>query len=158
MTKSQYEVKTPGLLSVLSFATVLRPWQCRISLLWALAQSIFLSGYSQKEVPQQVMQQIYDEVKTPYKYGLVITPENDSKKIDCPSVFRKGKDWYMTYILFDGRGYETWLAKSKNLLDWKTLGRLMSFGDTTDKDNDGMGCQPKSRLYCFAGYQVGRIL
>ena len=68
------------------------------------------------------MQHIYEEVKAPYKYGLVITPENDTKKIDCPSVFRKGKYWYMTYILFDGRGYETWLAKSKDLLDWKNIG------------------------------------
>jgi len=89
---------------------------------------------AQKEVPQQVMQQVYDEVKTPYKYGLVITPVDKNKKVDCPSVFRKGKDWYMTYIVFDGRGYETWLAKSKNLLEWKTLGRIMSFGDRTNKD------------------------
>ena len=85
-----------------------------------------------KDVPQQVMQKIYDEIKTPYKYGLVVTPENNSKKIDCPSVFRKGRNWYMTYIVFDGRGYETWLAKSKNLLDWKTLGRIMSFSDTAN--------------------------
>jgi len=89
---------------------------------------------AQKDVPRSVMQQIYEEVKTPYKYGLVVTPENDSKKIDCPSVFRKGKYWYMTYILFDGRGYETWMAKSKNLLDWKTIGRIISFGDTTNKE------------------------
>ena len=90
---------------------------------------------AQKEIPQSVIQKIYDEVKTPYKYGLVVTPDNDSKKIDCPSVFRKGKNWYMTYIQFDGRGYETWLAKSKDLLEWKTIGRLMSFGDTTNKNN-----------------------
>ena len=85
----------------------------------------------QKEVPQQVMQQIYEQVKTPFKYGLVVAPETESRKIDCPSVFRKGKDWYMTYILFDGRGYETWLAKSNNLLEWKTLGRILSFRDTS---------------------------
>jgi predicted GH43/DUF377 family glycosyl hydrolase len=89
-----------------------------------------------KEVPQQIMQQVYEEIKTPYKYGLLIVPDSDSKKIDCPSVFRKGKNWYMTYIVFDGRGYETWLAKSKNLLEWKTLGRIMSFSDTADWDNN----------------------
>jgi predicted GH43/DUF377 family glycosyl hydrolase len=100
----------------------------------ALLTWLFVSA--QKEVPQQVMQKIYDEIKTPYKYGLVITSADDSKKIDCPSVFRKGKYWYMTYIVFDGRGYETWLAKSKNLLDWKTLGRIMSFSDTVDWDNN----------------------
>ena len=35
---------------------------------------------AQKEVSPSLMQQIYDEVKTPYKYGLVIAPENSSKK------------------------------------------------------------------------------
>lgn len=84
----------------------------------------------QKEVPQSVMQKIYEEVKTPYKYGLVITAPDSTKKVDCPSVFRKDNKWYMTYIVFDGRGYETWLAKSSNLLQWKTLGKVMSFGDT----------------------------
>ena len=89
-----------------------------------------------KEVPQQIMQQVYEEIKTPYKYGLLIVPDSESKKIDCPSVFRKGRNWYMTYIVFDGRGYETWLAKSKNLLEWKTLGRIMGFSDTADWDNN----------------------
>ena len=101
---------------------------------WALAQVSCITCTAQKDIPQEVMQKIYDEVKTPYKYGLVITPADKNKKIDCPSVFRKGKNWYMTYIVFDGRGYETWLAKSKDLLQWKTLGRILSFGDTSDKD------------------------
>jgi predicted GH43/DUF377 family glycosyl hydrolase len=82
------------------------------------------------------MQRIYTEVKTPYKYGLILVPADDSKKIDCPSVFRKGNTWYMTYIQFDGRGYETWLSESKDLLHWKTLGRIMSFSDTTQWDNN----------------------
>jgi predicted GH43/DUF377 family glycosyl hydrolase len=90
--------------------------------------------FAQKEVPQSVMNQIYAEVKTPYKYGMVITPADSTKKVDCPSVFRKGNNWYMTYIVFDGRGYETWLAKSKNLLNWKTLGKILSFRDTTNAD------------------------
>ncbi len=88
------------------------------------------------QVPQEIMQKVYEEVKTPFKYGLVVTPENETKKIDCPSVFRKGKYWYMTYIQFDGRGYETWIAKSKDLLQWTPLGKLMSFSDTTDWDNN----------------------
>jgi predicted GH43/DUF377 family glycosyl hydrolase len=97
--------------------------------------ALVVQSIAQIEVPQSVMEQIHNEAKTPYKYGLVVTPESDSKKIDCPSIFRKGKNWYMTYILFDGRGYETWMAKSKNLLEWETIGRIMSFGDTTNKDN-----------------------
>jgi len=100
-----------------------------VLLFWVLAaqaQSI------KKQVPDSIMQQIYHEVKTPYKYGLVLVPENDSKKMDCPSVFRQGNSWYMTYLVFDGRGYETWLAQSNDLLHWQTKGRLLSFSkDTT---------------------------
>jgi len=93
-----------------------------------------IQGFSQKstKVPAAVMEKIYNEVKTPYKYGLVIAPADNSKKIDCPSVFRKGKDWYMTYLIFNGRGYETWLSKSKDLLQWESLGRILSFSDTSN--------------------------
>src|SRR5690606_39718065 len=41
-----------------------------------------------------------------------------------------------TYLVFDGRGYETWLSKSKDLLHWKKLGRIMSFSDTAVWDAD----------------------
>jgi predicted GH43/DUF377 family glycosyl hydrolase len=86
------------------------------------------------KVPEKVMQDIYQQIKTPFKYGLVKVPEGNSKKMDCPSVFRKGGKWYMTYLIYDGRGYETWLAKSNDLLHWETKGRIMSFSDTTDWD------------------------
>lgn len=87
-------------------------------------------------VSPETMQQVYDEIKTPFKYGLVIAPEDKSKKIDCPTVFQKDGHWYMTYFIFDGRGYETWLASSKNLLDWQIQGKVMAFTDTTDWDDD----------------------
>lgn len=80
----------------------------------------------EKKVSKQEMQAIYEEVKTPHKYGLVLVPESNDKKMDCPTIFKKGSKWFMTYIIFDGKGYETWLASSKNLLDWKTEGKLMS--------------------------------
>ena len=43
----------------------------------------------------------------------------------------------MTYVVYngrtgtDGRGYETWLATSDDLLTWKTLGRILSFKENT---------------------------
>lgn len=86
-------------------------------------------------VPEKVMKQIYQEIKTPFKYGLVMVPPNDSKKMDCPSIFRKDNKWIMYYLIFDGRGYETWLAESNDLLHWKNQGRIMSFSaDTTRWD------------------------
>lgn len=83
------------------------------------------------QVSDSVMQHIYEEIRTPYKFGMVIVPENDSKKIDCPTVFKKGKKWYMSYLQFDGRGYETWLAVSDDLLHWTTKGKMMSFSSDT---------------------------
>ena len=100
-----------------------------------LLQICIMAAWAQSTnntVPDSVMQHIYEQVKTPYKYGLVVVPADDGKKLDCPTVFRKGKNWYMTYVIFDGRGYETWLSESKDLLHWTTKGRLMSFSkDTT---------------------------
>ncbi|MBS1567521.1 MAG: family 78 glycoside hydrolase catalytic domain, partial [Bacteroidetes bacterium] len=86
-------------------------------------------------IPDSAMQRVYNEVKTPFKYGLVIAP-GEGKKADCPNVFRRNNQWYMTYLIFDGRGYETWLAQSNDLLHWETKGRLMSFSDTTDWDSN----------------------
>ena len=90
---------------------------------------------AQRHVTQERMQEIYDEVRTPYKYGMVVAPDSENAKIDCPTVFREGDRWYMTYVVYngrgglDGRGYETWLAESDNLLEWRTLGRLLSYRD-----------------------------
>jgi len=81
---------------------------------------------------------IYEELKTPYKHGIIVTPEQ-GRTVDCPSVFRFGQRWYMTYIVFCGRGYETWIAESRNLLRWKTLGRILSFRDGTWDANQAGG-------------------
>lgn len=44
----------------------------------------------------------------------------------------------MTYVLFDGRGYETWLAESDDLLYWNTKSRLLAFANKSwDKDQHG---------------------
>ena len=85
-------------------------------------------------VPEKEMSAIYQQIKTPYKYGLVMVPPSNDKKMDCPSIFRKNGKWYMVYIIFDGRGYETWLASSGDLLHWKSKGRLMAFSDSSDWD------------------------
>lgn len=91
-----------------------------------------VGGSAADSIPQSSMQAIYNEVKTPYKYGLVIAPTDNYHKIDCPTVFREGDKWMMTYVCYDGkegtdgRGYETWLAESADLLHWTTLGRILA--------------------------------
>ena len=88
------------------------------------------------ELPVAAMESIYQQVKTPYKYGLVVIPESNDYKVDCPTVFRNKGHWFMSYIRYDGRGYETWLAKSEDLLHWTTLGRVLAFSDSSDWDNN----------------------
>ena len=93
-----------------------------------------LGGFA-AEIPVSVMQRIYQEVRTPYKYGMVVAPTDNYHKIDCPTVFRVGDKWLMTYVVYngkdgtDGRGYETWLAESDDLLHWTTKGRILSYKD-----------------------------
>jgi hypothetical protein len=72
------------------------------------------------------MRRIYEQVKTPHKYGVVLKTEQ-GRKVDCPSVFCFGDKWYMMYIIFDGNGYETAIADSNNLLRWSPLGRILGF-------------------------------
>jgi predicted GH43/DUF377 family glycosyl hydrolase len=101
-------------------------------------------------VSKEKMKEIYEEVKTSFKYGLVVVPSDSLEKIDCPSVFRKGKEWYMTYLVFDGHGYETWLAKSSDLLSWEKMGKIMSFSDTSDWD-----CNQKAGYIALQDYEWG---
>jgi predicted GH43/DUF377 family glycosyl hydrolase len=95
--------------------------------------ALFIAGcgakMKQRAITDSVMQEIYNEIKTPYKYGLVMVPTDNSYKMDCPSVFKKGGKWFMTYLIYGGRGYETWLAESDDLLHWKHLGKVMSFSE-----------------------------
>jgi predicted GH43/DUF377 family glycosyl hydrolase len=110
-----------------------------------------------KSVPDSVMKSVFEEVKTPYKYGVVFKHPDSTKLLDSPSIFRKGNQWYMTYIVFDGQGYETWLAESNNLLDWKTKGRLLSFGQNTWDANQKAGYMALVDTEWGGSYEVGKF-
>jgi predicted GH43/DUF377 family glycosyl hydrolase len=73
------------------------------------------------------MRRIYEEVKTPYKYGVILHPGQD-ESVDCPGLFRFGGKWYMVYVAIKNKvGYETCLAESDDLLHWKLLGKILPF-------------------------------
>jgi predicted GH43/DUF377 family glycosyl hydrolase len=76
-------------------------------------------------VDADTMKSIYDQVKTPYKYGVILKGEK-GQRVDCPSVFRHNDKWYMMYIVFDGIGYETEIAESDDLLNWEKLGKILT--------------------------------
>ncbi len=78
-------------------------------------------------VKNEVMRQIYEEVKTPHKYGIVI-PAGKSEMIDCPNIFRHNGRWYLMFVAIqDNIGYETHLAVSDDLIKWERLGKILTF-------------------------------
>lgn len=91
--------------------------------LWAVASAAF--GLGPRPVTEADLNRVYEQAKTPYKYGIVLRGSHGDM-VDCPQVFRHRDRWYMTYIRFDGNGYDTWLAESNDLLEWKTLGPVLS--------------------------------
>jgi len=81
-----------------------------------------------RPVTDAAMQRVYDEVKTPFKYGVILRPETKDELFDCPSVFRFGGHWYLLYVAMKpGAGYETHLARSDDLLHWTPLGTVLPF-------------------------------
>ena len=99
-----------------------------------------------KTVSSEVMEEIYQEIKTPYKYGVVFREPDSNKIIDSPTIYRANESWYMTYIVYEAptmdesaQGYETWLAKSGDLLNWEIIGKIMSFTENTWDANQKAG-------------------
>jgi predicted GH43/DUF377 family glycosyl hydrolase len=111
-----------------------RFWNQQFRLLLPALVLSFCWGGSAEEtlprnpVPAAKMQEIYDEVKTPFKYGVVLRGDTTNQMVDCPSIFRHGQHWYLLYAaITDGVGYETFLARSADLLHWTKLGKILSF-------------------------------
>ena len=87
-----------------------------------------------KPISDSVIQEIYEEIKTPYPYGVVLRPgaqgEWDSSLVDSPGVFQiPGDDEYvyMTYVGIGDNfaGYSTGIARSKDMLNWEKIGTVL---------------------------------
>ena len=80
------------------------------------------------------MRPVYERIKTPYKYGLIVPPPGNGH-YDSPSVYRHNGRWYMTMAFFDAgrQGYETRIAVSDNLLNWSVYGTILPFRDGWDR-------------------------
>jgi predicted GH43/DUF377 family glycosyl hydrolase len=70
-------------------------------------------------------------LSTPFKYGRLVLSaserptEFDSRSVDCPYVFHHRDRFYMTYVGFDGVGYQTGLASSRNPVTWRKEGCIL---------------------------------
>ena len=119
---------SPGLVSLLIISLLVFTSACIQS--ESDPRKVIPAVSEKKTVPPDKMNEIFKAVETPYKYGIVLKGEGDTK-VDCPSIFRHGEKWYMTYIIFDGTGYESAIAESDNLLHWEKLGKILPFREGT---------------------------
>jgi len=73
----------------------------------------------------------FNRIGTPYKLGkYVLTASGeegsfDKVSVDGPFVFCHHGTHYMTFIAFDGIGYQTGLASSPDLVNWKKEGCIL---------------------------------
>jgi len=112
-----------GVCLMLQLAATFSAWAMGVQTKW---MSDSASGIC--TVPPGRMKAMYEEVKTPHKIGMVLMPEK-GEMLDNPMVFCHGDSWYMMFIRFDGKGYETHLAKSGDLLKWSRLGCIFRRGE-----------------------------
>jgi len=63
----------------------------------------------------------------------------DVKMVDVPTVFQLpgDKKWYMTFIGFDGKGYQSFVAESDDLLNWGNMRLAMGYGPKGSFDYGG---------------------
>ncbi|MBX7259225.1 MAG: hypothetical protein K1Y02_22885 [Candidatus Hydrogenedentes bacterium] len=65
-------------------------------------------------------------------------PEFGFSAVDCPFVWRLGDTWQMWFTGFDGKGYQTALATSPDLIHWTPQNIVMSFGEEGAFDYGGV--------------------
>ncbi len=70
--------------------------------------------------------------RTPYKYpdlilkGSGVAGSFDERAVDCPFVFSANGKFYLTYVGFDGKGYQTGICESDDLVNWTRKGLIMA--------------------------------
>jgi predicted GH43/DUF377 family glycosyl hydrolase len=71
-------------------------------------------------------------LRTPYKYMKRVLEKSgvpgsfDEKSVDCPFAFTANGRFHMTYVGYDGTGYQTGLATSKDLVHWDRAGLILA--------------------------------
>ncbi len=87
---------------------------------------------------QELLQRIYERVRTPYKYGAVL--KLSDRLTDSPVVFRHDSRYYMSYVSIDRNctgGYTTHLAVSNDLFHWESLFPVLTAPSAWDASQCG---------------------
>lgn len=89
------------------------------------------------------MDSYLEKYQTPYKYqkpvlvGSGMEGRFDSQSVDIPFVFWHREMYYMLYTGYDGIGYQSALATSKDLLNWEHKGVILKREEARSWDKVG---------------------
>jgi predicted GH43/DUF377 family glycosyl hydrolase len=76
-------------------------------------------------------------LETPYKLNKLVLIASgvpgtyDALTVDCPFVFQHEGLWHMTFVAYDGTGYQTGLATSTDLVHWTKKGCILKRDPTS---------------------------
>ena len=88
-------------------------------------------------VDSSTMQNVFDKIKTPHKYGVVL--QFPDEMCDSPTVYRHNGKWYMSFIKIANNhaesGYDSHLAESDDLLHWRYICKTMDRNDKNEWDS-----------------------
>ena len=107
---------------------------------------------SPTEISAADMQRVYEEAKTPYKYGIVLRRESKGELIDCPNVFRCGDKWYMLYVGQQRQGGLRNLSRRK-----RRLAGVEIAGESAAVFRHGLGQVAGGRQLGARGSDMGRL-
>jgi len=88
-----------------------------------------------------------------------IPGHEDFHSTDVPCVFQlpgQPQKWFMSFIAFNGQGYNSFVAESTNLVRWTTPRLAMGFGRTNEFDHGG--CVIGAFLYESYDLKAPRVL
>jgi hypothetical protein len=81
------------------------------------------------------------------------------RNTDCPCIYQLPDEpdkWFMSFIAFDGQGYNSFVAESTNLLHWTNPRLAMGFGPPGEFDHGG--CVIGAFLYESYDVKAPRLL
>jgi len=121
------------------------------------------------QAPAAIDQATLDRWTAPYRgwhyYPAHVIPERPNipgheafHNTDVPTVYQLPGDarWYLSFIAFNGRGYNSFVAESDDLVHWKHYRLAMGFGPAGQFDHGG--CVLGAYLYASYDIKAPRVL
>ena len=129
-----------------------------------------LTARAQEEMPAQIDPATLDAWSAPYRgwhyWNEPVIPADpripgleEFKSTDCPTVYQlpgQSDRWLMSFIAFNGKGYNSFVVESNDLIHWQNPRLAMGFGPEGQFDHGG--CVVGAYMYESYDIKAARVL